>query len=125
MFFSNINTFRFAVFIIAIVCVYDIHLTVVFSESIDILEKNPTALYIIKNFGLYQFIIIKAISMFAVCSACLLLGKTKYKIAVYGLAILQIFLFIFLTFFTDPKTKPLSRDEFGTNPLIHIFEKIK
>lgn len=122
MFFNNPTTFRIAIFIIAIVCVYDIHLTVFFSESLNNLEQNPVCVYIIKNFGVHTFVLIKSFCMFLCCAICLLISGTKYRIAVYGLAVFQIFLFLYLTFSTGSNVKSLSIDEENTNPLIHLIE---
>lgn len=124
MLFTNPIAFRIAILVIAAVCVYDIHLTVMYSESIQYLEKNPICLYIIKNFGIHTFVLIKSFCMFLCCAICLLISGTKYKISVYFLAIFQVFLFFYLTFFTDKNTKPLSIDEYGTNPAINLIDGI-
>lgn len=123
VFFASRTTFRIAVLVVAAVSVYDIHLTVHFSDSIIELEKNPICLFIIKNFGVHSFVIAKSIGMFLCCAVCLYLSGTKYRASVYGLAFFQIFLFMYLTFFTDKNTKPLSPDETDTNPIIHLLGK--
>lgn len=94
---------RLSIFLIGLISVYDIYLTLVYSEYIETMERNLIAKWIICEHGLYSFILTKSILTLLVCCVCFLLSKTKYRIAVYGVLLYQIGLFLVLNFWTDSK----------------------
>ena len=102
---------RLSILLIGLISVYDIYLTLIYSEYIEMMEANPLAKWIICEHGLYSFILTKAICTLVVCSICFLLLKTKYKIAVYGVLIYQIALFLALNFWVSDKHTPVSFSE--------------
>jgi hypothetical protein len=112
------------VFFIGLVCVYDTYLTVLYEEHMLILEQNPIGVYLIKNYGVYGFVFVKSICTIIAITFLLLLNKTKYNFIPVFFFFLQIFLFLYLTFSTPHDTSPLSTDEFGTNPLEHVIQKL-
>lgn len=94
---------RLSILLIGLISVYDIYLTLIYSEYIEMMERNPIAQRIICEHGLYSFILTKSILTLLVCCVCFLLSKTKYKAAVYGVLLYQIGLFLALNFWTDEK----------------------
>ena len=121
----NLKKFEISVLLIGLVSVYDIYLTIIFSDYIESMERNLIGKYIIKQYGVYAFVLTKSITTLIVCLFCFLLKKTRYKIAVYGVLFFQIALFLFLTFFTDAKSKPLTTEETGTNPLFFFLKRLE
>ena len=99
---------KIAILIIGLISVYDVYLTVIYAEYIAMMERNLIAKWIIREFGVYPFIAIKSFTTLLVCVICFLLSKTKYKIAIYGVLIYQIGLFLALNFWTDGKTTGVS-----------------
>lgn len=95
---------KIAILIIGLISVYDVYLTLIYAEYIAMMERNLVAKWIIREFGVYPFITIKSCTTLLVCIICFFLSKTKYKIAIYGVLIYQIGLFLALNFWTDGKT---------------------
>jgi hypothetical protein len=100
-----------SIFIIAIISFYDIYLSAIYSDHLDYLEQNLICRWLIYNGGLNFFLLLKFISTLMVCAICFHLLKTKYKIAIYGVLIFQIYLFLFLNFYTESKYKKVSFEE--------------
>ena len=83
------------------------------------MEANPLAKWIICEHGLYSFILTKAICTLLVCLICFLLSKTKYKIAIYGVLVCQIILFLALNFWVSDNHTSVSLSD----GLLHFYIK--
>lgn len=95
---------KIAILIIGLISVYDVYLTVIYAEYIAMMERNLVAKWIIHEFGVYPFVAVKSCTTLLVCVICFFLSKTKYKIAIYGVLIYQVCLFLALNFWTDGRT---------------------
>lgn len=117
-----------SVFIIGAVGAFDNSMNVIYSETLITMEENPVGTFILCNNvesselklhkrgietssaianNLYVFVLYKSIGTMLVVGACLVLIKTKYRVAVVAIAIFQGGLFLYLNF---------SDTNFGTQP---------
>ena len=99
---------KLSILLIGLISIYDIYLTLIYSEYIEMMEANPLAKWIICEHGLYSFILTKSICTLLVCLICFLLSKTKYKIVIYGVLVYQIILFLALNFWVSDNHTPVS-----------------
>lgn len=90
----------FCVLLIGLVSVYDTYLTIIYSSSLSYLEQNPVCQYILSVGGLELFVQLKSLLTIIVALICYLLISTKYKIVIPAILSFQIFLFIYLNFYT-------------------------
>ena len=117
-----------SVFIIGAVGAFDNSMNVIYSETLITMEENPVGSFILCNnveqseinlhkmgFGtstaihrnLYLFVLYKSIGTMLVVGSCLVLVKTKYRVAVVAIAIFQGGLFLYLNF-SDTNFNPPS-----------------
>lgn len=96
---SNI-WFLFMIFICGAVSVYDNVLNVITMDSLADVEQNPIAKYIIKAYGVPIFVQLKAIMTLIVLILMIKCVYTKFRIAILGVCLYQVGLFLFLTFHT-------------------------
>jgi hypothetical protein len=93
------KTYFILIFFIGLISAYDNLLTLKFADIIIETEENPVGLLIIKKYGVYVFMAIKAVGTICAVILSFLLLKTKYKRAIWAVFILQLLLFFYLTFY--------------------------
>jgi hypothetical protein len=90
----------FCILIIGLVSVFDTYLSVIYSPHLRQLEQNPLGQYLLDTGGLTLFVEVKSVCTLIVVSLSFWLMKTKYKLAIVGVLIFQILLFLYLNFYT-------------------------
>jgi len=135
-----------SVFIIGAVGAFDNSMNVIYSETLITMEENPVGTFILCNNvtqseiktherglgtstaihrNLYLFVLYKSIGTMLVVGACLVLVKTKYRVAVVAIAIFQGGLFLYLNFYdTNFSTPPDSMGQLRVSPIAE-FAKLQ
>ncbi len=106
---QNNKLYFFLIFLIGVISAYDNYLTHKYSDTIMLLEKNPFGLSLMKTHGVYFFMSLKACGTIFVSICSFLLVKTKYRLAIWAVFFVQLFLFFYLTFYVP---KGFFRDDF-------------
>ena len=97
----NFYTLAIVSFISGLISVYDNVMNVVFFEDLPRNEQNPVASLVIERMGVEGLVEIKAWGTIIAVVLMLLLTKTKYKMAIWGVFTFQFFLFCYLTFYAS------------------------
>lgn len=100
-----------SILLIGLISIYDIYLTLAYAEYIVDMEIYHVSRWIMAEYGVPQFVLLKSFLTLVVCLSCFFISKTKYKIAVYGVAIYQILLFLYLNLSTQVNTSSISLKE--------------
>lgn len=87
------------IFIIGLVSVFDVYVSAMYPSHIYFNEQNFMALYLIKKYSLYHFILLKSVFTFIVLVICYSLMKTKYKYIITYICMFQVCLFLYLNFY--------------------------
>lgn len=85
------------IFLIGLISVYDSECLVLHRN--DLVEENPVGRFLIRlaNGEVYLFVNIKAVSTIFCVITCFVLLKTKYRSAIIGVFLFQLWLFLYLT----------------------------
>ena len=108
----------FCILIIGLVSVFDTYLSLIYSPHLRQLEQNPLGNWLLDVGGLQLFVETKAVCTILVVITSFLLIKTKYRLAIVGVLIFQVLLFLYLNFYT------YNGFVFDTNhsPLLDVFD---
>ena len=98
-FISNFYVLATVSFLCGLISVYDNVMNVIFFESLPRDEQNPVASWIISESGVNGLIEIKSLGTVCAVAIMLVLAKTRYRLAIWGVFIFQIALFCYLTFY--------------------------
>jgi len=109
--------------IIGLVSVYDIYMTIIYPMDVYMLEQNPVAMYIIKNWGISSFVTIKSFTTIFIVIILVYIRKTKYKNVVIVLTLCQLILFLYLNFYTP--TEYGGKPGHEPHPGRHLIEFIE
>jgi len=115
--------YLFCCFIVGLVSVYDVYMTLIYPMDIYMLEQNPFAMYIIKNWGIASFITVKSWTTMVTVLILMWLRKTKYRNSVIALTLFQLVLFFYLNFST--RTEPGGIRGYDPYPGEHLVEFLK
>mgnify|MGYP003151688442 CR=1 FL=1 len=107
-------------FVIGLISVYDTYLSIIYSPQLRQSEQNPLGIYLLDVGGLELFITTKAVATILSIICCVILIKTKYKLAIVGVLAFQFLLFFYLNFYTH---SGISFDS-NNSPLIDFFNYI-
>jgi hypothetical protein len=87
-------------FLIGLISVYDTALIVIYGDEIYSSETNPVGNWLMGVGGIPLFTLTKAVLTICAVSLCMLVARTKYRVAILVVLSFQLLLFWWLTFST-------------------------
>lgn len=90
-----------------------------FMDSLEVNEQNPVALWLIKKWGIPNFVIIKSIGVVSVVSLLCLAVKTKWRyFIISSVFAFQIWLFCYLSYYAPNQGFTFNSQKEPTNIVI-------
>lgn len=108
--------FKLCILVIGLVGAYDNCLNVIFEDSLLDLEQNQVGRWLLRQ-GLHVFVEVKAVMTLLVVAVCFRLEKTRYRVAIPFVAVVQMSLLLYLTFASHAGTEP---KDLETSPSQHF-----
>jgi hypothetical protein len=88
------------IFLIGLIGVMDNIMNIQFMDTLEANEKNPIALWLIKRWGIPNFVIIKSIGVVSVVSMLCLILKSRWRyFIISSVFAFQVWLFAYLSYY--------------------------
>lgn len=86
------------ILLIGLISVYDNTLTLLYGDQIHETERNPVGNWLLGIGDVPLFILTKSVLTICAIFICILVARTKYRVALFGVLFFQVCLFWWLTF---------------------------
>ena len=107
------------IFLIGLIGVMDNVMNIQFMDTLEVNEQNPVALWLIKKWGIPNFVIIKSIGVVSVVSLLCLAVKTKWRyFIISSVFAFQVWLFCYLSYYAPNQGFTFNSEKEPTNIVI-------
>lgn len=88
------------IFLIGLIGVMDNIMNIQFMDSLEVNEQNPVALWLIRKWGIPNFVVVKSIGVVSVVSLLCIIIKSKWRyFIISSVFAFQIWLFCYLSYY--------------------------